>query len=166
MILAGSSVHVIILEHPETCSVVQFSVTALGLCLWTCHFSNPEILPMTLRHSSSECCVGCGSSCKEQFLCQGCFWGPSWGLWLRTDGVSRCGTPLNFTGCLSLPHCWHGSASSWLAQGPPGGCGGVLGTQGTPRGRARLGQARADPDPATRGPRVQLWFGFHSHPAH
>lgn len=38
-----------------------------------------------------------------------------------------------------------------------------LGTQGTPRGRARLGQACADPDPAIQEPGVQLWFGFHSH---
>lgn len=41
-----------------------------------------------------------------------------------------------------------------------------LGAQGTPRGRARLGQACADPDPAIQEPGVQLWFGFHSHPAH
>lgn len=40
-----------------------------------------------------------------------------------------------------------------------------LGTQGTPSGRASLGQAYADPDPATQGLRVWLWFSFHSHPA-
>lgn len=169
MILAGGSVHVIILEHPETRSFVQFALMAFGLCLWTCHFSNPEIFPMILRHSGSECCAGCGSSCKEKkgtSCTRNVFGTLPGGLWLRTDGMSHCVTPLNLMSCLSLPHCWQGvpvgNARSWLAQWPTGGPWRYLRSQETPRGKARLGQACADPDPATQGPGVWLWLGFHS----
>lgn len=175
MILAGGLVRVIILERPETCSFVQFSIKAFGLCPWTCHFSNPEILPVILRLGGSECCVRSGSPWKEHCLYQECFCGPSGGLWLRADGMSHCVTPLNLTGCLSLLNCWQGgpvgNASSWLAQWPTGGHGGVPGdpgnTQGQSQGSAAWpGCAYPDPDPATQEPRVWLWFGFHSHAAH
>lgn len=143
MILAGGSVHVIILEHPETCSFVQFSITALRLCLWTRHFSNPEILPMILRHSGSECCVGCGSSCKEQFLCQGCFWDPSWrAVTQNCWDVSRVGhlwtsqvvCPCHTVGgafLLEMP------APGWHSD--PRGCGGVPGDPGNTQGQSQAG---------------------------
>lgn len=78
MILAGGLVRVIILERPETCSFVQFSIKAFGLCPWTCHFSNPEILPVILRLGGSECCVRSGSPWKEHCFVPRTFLWPFW----------------------------------------------------------------------------------------
>lgn len=165
MILAGGSVRVIILEHPETCSFVQFSIKAFGLCPWTCHFSNPGVLPVVLRLGGSERCVRSGSPWEELCLYQNVFVALPGGLWLRADGMSHCVTPLNLTGSLSLLNCWQGgpvgNASSWLAQWPTGGHGGVPADPGNTQGQsqgsaARLGCAYPDPDPGTQ----RQEFGF------
>lgn len=93
MILAGGSVRVIILEHPETCSFVQFSIKAFGLCPWTCHFSNPGVLPVVLRLGGSERCVRSGSPWEELCLYQNVFVALPGGLWLRADGMCDTSKP-------------------------------------------------------------------------